>query len=170
MSWSSPKLMVPYQQLFIENLPHTNQYLQWDSHHEISAKYSVISTLFHRAKEVCSTKQHLEDEQVHIKQALSACKYPRWALNRIEMKTRAKKQSKNKNQGPRGNNNPTKRRTHITVPYIKGLGESVKNICKRYGIQVYIFKRGKTIKEPPDGTQGQRSNHSEKWHHLQIQV
>ena len=35
---------------------HTNQYLQWDSHHEISAKYSVISTLFHRAKEVCSTK------------------------------------------------------------------------------------------------------------------
>ena len=125
---------------------HTNQYLQWDSHHEISAKYSVISTLFHRAKEVCSTKQHLEDEQVHIKQALSACKYPRWALNRIEMKTRAKKQSKNKNQGPRGNINPTKRRTHITVPYIKGLGESVKNICKRYGVQVF-FKGGKTIKD-----------------------
>ena len=29
---------------------HTNQYLQSDSHHVISAKYSVISTLFHRAK------------------------------------------------------------------------------------------------------------------------
>ena len=29
---------------------HTNQYLQWDSHHAISAKYSVISTLFHRLK------------------------------------------------------------------------------------------------------------------------
>ena len=39
-----------------------------------------------------------------------------------------------------------KRRTHITVPYIKGLGESVKNICKRYGIQVF-FKGGKTIKD-----------------------
>ena len=44
---------------------HTNKYLQWDSHHAISAKYSVISTLFHRAKEVCSTKQ-LEEEQKHI--------------------------------------------------------------------------------------------------------
>ena len=65
---------------------HTNQYLQWDSHHEISAKYSVISTLFHRAKEVCSTKQQLEDEQDHIKQALSACKYPKWAMNRVEKK------------------------------------------------------------------------------------
>ena len=59
---------------------HTNQYLQWDSHHSISAKYSVISTLFHRAKEVCSTKQHLEEEQDHIKQALAACKYLKMGL------------------------------------------------------------------------------------------
>ena len=101
---------------------HTNQYLQWDSHHEISAKYSVISTLFHRAKEVCSTKQQLDDEQDHIKQALSACKYPKWALNRVEKKTRVQRQSRNKNQGLRSNTNPTKRRTQITVPYIKGLG------------------------------------------------
>ena len=39
---------------------HTGQYLQWDSHHAISAKYSVISTLFHKAKEVCSNRQHLK--------------------------------------------------------------------------------------------------------------
>ena len=45
---------------------HTNQYLQWDSHHAISAKYSVISTLFHRAKDVCSTKQQLDEEQEHL--------------------------------------------------------------------------------------------------------
>ena len=29
---------------------HTNQYLQWDSHHAITNKYSIISTLLHRAK------------------------------------------------------------------------------------------------------------------------
>ena len=29
---------------------HTNQYLHWDSHHAIPSKYSVIGTLFHRAK------------------------------------------------------------------------------------------------------------------------
>ena len=29
---------------------HTDQYLQWDSHHSLSAKYSVIGTLTHRAK------------------------------------------------------------------------------------------------------------------------
>ena len=125
---------------------HTGQYLQWDSHHAISAKYSVISTLFHRAKEVCSTKQHLEKEQDHIKQALTVCKYPQWALNRAQKKTMAHKQSSNKNKGLGGNNNYPKRRTYITVPYIKGLGESVKNTCNKYGIQVF-FKGGKTIKD-----------------------
>ena len=29
---------------------HANQYLQWDSHHHLSAKFSVIHTLSHRAK------------------------------------------------------------------------------------------------------------------------
>ena len=38
------------------------------------------------------------------------------------------------------------RRNYITVPYIKGLRESFKNICKKHGIQVY-FRGGKTIKD-----------------------
>ena len=34
---------------------HTDQYLHWDSHHAITSKYSVIGTLYHRAKTVCSS-------------------------------------------------------------------------------------------------------------------
>ena len=33
---------------------HTDLYLQWDSHHHLCAKYSVINTLRHRAKTVYS--------------------------------------------------------------------------------------------------------------------
>ena len=33
---------------------HTDQYLQLDSHHNLSAKYSVIGILTHRAKTVCN--------------------------------------------------------------------------------------------------------------------
>ena len=42
---------------------HTNQYLQWDSHHAITNKYSIISSLLHRAKHICSNQQLLEEEQ-----------------------------------------------------------------------------------------------------------
>ena len=34
---------------------------------------------------------------------------------------------------------------HIVIPYMQGLGESIKNICKRYGIQTH-FKENRTIK------------------------
>ena len=125
---------------------HTNQYLQWDSHHSISAKYSVISTLFHRAKEVCSTKQQLKEEHDQIQQALTLCRYPDWALNRVEKKTRVLRQSRNQDKKQKDNNIKSNiRRTHITVPYSRGLSESFKNTCKKYGIQVY-FRGGKTIK------------------------
>ena len=33
---------------------HTNKYLQWESHHNLVVKYSVISTLTHRTRIVCT--------------------------------------------------------------------------------------------------------------------
>ena len=39
---------------------HTDQYLQWDSHHCLSAKYSVIGTITHRAKTICTDPELLQ--------------------------------------------------------------------------------------------------------------
>ena len=55
---------------------HTDLYLQWDSHHTIAAKYSVVSTLHHRAKAVCSTQQLLDEEEQHLQKVLTENKYP----------------------------------------------------------------------------------------------
>ena len=41
---------------------HTDQYVQWDSHHHLSAKFSVINTLSHGAKTVCSRPELLQQE------------------------------------------------------------------------------------------------------------
>ena len=56
---------------------HTDQYLQLDSHHNLACKYSVINTLTHRAKAVCSSSQLLKEELKHLEEALTQCKYPR---------------------------------------------------------------------------------------------
>ena len=42
---------------------HTDLYLQLDSHHTISSEYSVVGTLHHRAKTICSSCQLLEQEE-----------------------------------------------------------------------------------------------------------
>ena len=44
-------------------LIHTDQYMNWDSHHTISSKYSLVGTLHHRAKTICSNKQLLQQEE-----------------------------------------------------------------------------------------------------------
>ena len=118
---------------------HTNQYLQWDSHHAINNKYSIISTLLHRARNICSNKELLEEEQANIQKVLPACKYPHWAINRMKPKVYAPKTRQNRN-------NKTTCRSHITVPYDEGLSKTIKNIGKKYGIQVH-FKSGKTLKD-----------------------
>ena len=104
---------------------HTNQYLQWDSHHQIAIKDSVINTLMHRAKTVCSTPELFKKEIQHLKGALSKCKYPRRTFNRIN--------NRNQKHIPNATNNrkPTKMyesHGHIiyTVP-----GGSIKTICNK---------------------------------------
>ena len=118
---------------------HTNQYLQWNSHHAITNKYSILSSLLLRAKHICSNQQLLEEEQSHIQRTLSMCKYPDWAINRTKLKMSTPKTNRN-------NNSRTISRGHITVSYSEGLSETVKNICRRYGIQVH-FKSDKSIKD-----------------------
>ena len=110
-----------------------------DSHHAINNKYSIIGTLLHRARNICSNKELLEEEQTIIQKALTACTYPNWAINRMKLKIDAPKIRQNRN-------NKTTCRSHITVPYDEGLSETIKNIGKKYGIQVH-FKCGKTLKD-----------------------
>ena len=67
---------------------HTDLYLQWDSHHTIAVKYSVVNTLLHRAQAMCSNSQLLKKEKDHLQNVLLESKCPMWALNRMKMKNK----------------------------------------------------------------------------------
>ena len=123
------------------NPTHTDLYLQWDSNHNLAAKFSVIKTLTHTAKIVCSNPQLLKEEGDHLKQALRKSKYPVWALYRASIKSNRSNKANNI-----GNNQTTNiNKPHIVVLYIKGLSKNCKNICSKHGIQMH-FKGGRTIK------------------------
>ena len=122
---------------------HTNQYLQWNSHHSIANKYSVINSLLHIATNICSNQDQLKEELTYVERALTACKYPSCAIQRMKLRKNTPKQNRNNNRPNRSNNT---NRTSIIVPYNKGLSESFKNIGRKFGMQVH-FKSRRTLKE-----------------------
>ena len=110
---------------------HTDMYLHWDSYHPMSAKFSIINTLRHRSKTVCSNSQLLKEKEDHLNKVLRRCKYPMWALNRVNV-TQNKKKNK---EGASKNSNTSIKKPYIIVPYIQGMSESCKNICRKHGVE-----------------------------------
>ena len=85
----------------------------------------------------------MQKEEQHLKKALMNCKYPTWALNRIQKET--KKQDRKQVTTSRTKNTNHQKKSHIVVPYYSGLSESIKNIGRKFGVQEY-FKGGTSIK------------------------
>ena len=116
---------------------HTDLYMQWDSHHTISSKYSVVGTLHHRAKTICSSPQLLLQEEDHLYRVLTRCKYLALALTRVKIKMKTpsqrnqKKNNNNYTNNQKGNQNP-----YIVVPYYKRLSQSMKRTCNKHGVKV----------------------------------
>ena len=146
---------------------HTDLYLQWDSHHNIPAKYSVTGTLFHRAKTICSSPQHLHKEEQHLTSALKRCKSPTWALNRIQLKNNKETANKNNNRGTK----PTRpeqsniNQPHIVVPYHQGLSENFKRNMQQIWCSSTLKGRSYHQK-PPHVPKRQRYHMEKEWGHI----
>ena len=101
---------------------HTDQYLQWDSHHHLSAKNSVIITLIHRATAVCNKAELFQKEMDHLRKALTHCMYPKWAIDRVERRlsklTIAGSSSANTKDTAGANTPPVKSKPRITLSYL----------------------------------------------------
>ena len=141
--------MVAWRPLCIESLP-TDLYLQWDSNHTLTSKYGVVGNLHHRAQQICSSPELLQQEEKHLHQALKNCKFPEWALNKAKLRSKVKKK---RTMGTNTSNNNQSPKPYMVVPYHKSVSESLKKTCNKHGIQVY-FKGGRTHQKPPDGPKG----------------
>ena len=95
---------------------------------------SVINPLSHRAKTVCRNPELLKQEKKHPRKALTQCKYPKWALDKVE-----KRLNRSSSEVIGGANNlgttgtpaatkEVKSKGHTIIPYTQGLCESIKKI------------------------------------------
>ena len=115
---------------------HTDQYLMFDSHHPLPHKLSVVRTLITRKNEIVTDEEDKKAEEEHIKKVLKICKYPDWAIQKVE------KQLAEKAEGvvskPKKNPDQKKHRGRVTVPYVGGITERINRTMQKHGIDTPV--------------------------------
>ena len=99
---------------------HTDMYLDYNSNHPISAKLSVIHTLTHRAKQICSTPELLAQEMYHLHKVLQENHYPPQFIQQG-------KPQKKTNKKPNPSTEKFIEGARVVIPYIKGLCEHYRH-------------------------------------------
>jgi len=110
---------------------HTDQHLNFSSHHPIEHKLSVVRTLLERS-------QSLVSEDAHIEKALRSGGYPErtfWKVRGLMMMKTTKKKQKNDSESLRP----------IVLPYAEGTSERVARVMKRHRMLV-TMKPVKTLR------------------------
>ena len=111
---------------------HTDQYLHWDSHHNLSAKYSVFNTLTHKARTVCTNMQLQHKEEEPIKSTLLRCKYPIKALNRLQIHSYHRHSITQAQNNNNHSTNHNSNNIYMAVPYTKRLTKASKVFEERW--------------------------------------
>ena len=150
-----------------------DQYLQWDSHHHLSAKYSVISTLTNRVKTVCSNPELLQKEMEHLIKALTNCKYSKWALDKVD-----KRLAKSASEVKDGANSQGSTGAQPTTNEVQTKGKlyhiprvSAKALKRSVGGMVYRPTSKAVAPSNPTGLpQGYRSHGQQKWGQILVPV
>ena len=114
---------------------HTDQYLNFQSHHPVAHKRAVVRTLMCRAEGLSSSAVSRVAEEKHVVEALQRNGYPKGFIH---------KQTRPRTDQASQKDNET--RANLTLPYISGLSESIRRILSPLSIQV-SFRPLKTLKQ-----------------------
>ena len=127
---------------------HTDQYLQWDSHHHLSAQIQCHPNPFPiglpqcAAILSCSKRRNNTSGKLSLNATTPNGPWTKWRKDLTGLPDRSMMGATILPSLP---TMECKSKGHIVIPYTQGLCESIKRICGRYGIQTH-FKGGKTIK------------------------
>ena len=103
---------------------HTDQYLQFSSHHLTAHKHAVVSTLLKRAASHCSTNSLVQGERSYVKETFHQNGYPEHFL--LSQRSPSRKDEEEKDD----------HRSRVTVPYIQGVSEAMTRILSNIDVQV----------------------------------
>ena len=62
---------------------HTDQYLNFESHHQLQHKIRLIRALYNRSGNIVTDPSNASDEIAHLNKALAKCGYPSWMFKKV---------------------------------------------------------------------------------------
>ena len=114
---------------------HTDQYLNFESHHPAAHKRAVVKTLLHRADALSSSGVSRAEEEKHVTNALQRNGYPISFIRRHTVPTRSSQVLDSSGW-----------RASLTLPYLGGLSESLRRVLSPLAIQV-TFRPFRTLRQ-----------------------
>jgi len=113
---------------------HTDQDLNFSSHHPIEHKLSVVRTLLQRSQSVITDSHDRQLEDAHIEKALLSCGYPDWTFRKVKYQIRVKMTERKQKSEQK-----TRR------PIVEGTSERVSRVMKKHQMPV-TMRPVKTLK------------------------
>ena len=113
---------------------HTDRYLHFNSHHPVHVKRGLVKCLFDRANEVTTDQTGISTEHAHISNALVKNGYPKNFVRSCSISTPS--QTRQPQDPPR---------TTICVPYVSGVSEDIRRVCRQFNIRV-AFRSGRSLR------------------------
>ena len=110
---------------------HTDQYLNFRSHHPLHHKLGVVRTLLDRKDSIVTTEHDKEAEDKHICEALKNNGYPKWS---VDLAKQQKTKQKNTQENTKQASNKPKDKRMVVLPYIGQVSEQIAKVMKSYGI------------------------------------
>lgn len=111
---------------------HTDQYLDFNSNHQLAAKESVISSLLSRAEHVVSDPEDKSRELHYITNVLMANNYTQSAISKVKRKL-------NTERVPVVEDDNEEYKGFINLPYIKNTSENLRRIFNQHKIRCTFY-------------------------------
>ena len=112
---------------------HTDRYLHYSSHHPEYVKRGMATCLFHRARTI-AVGDNIQKEEQHLRMVLRANDYPEHVIQ-AAAKPKKKRTTTTEEQP----------KYTICLPYIAGIGEDLRRVCRKYNIRT-VFTTMCTIR------------------------
>jgi len=108
---------------------HTDQYLNFSSHHPVEHKLSVVRTLLERSQCMVSDAVDKKHEDAHIEDVLRVCGYPEWSFDKVKSQMEQKKQKKKQKKQEQSSSRPL-----VVIPYVEKTSEAVTRIMRKHNV------------------------------------